>query len=600
MLKFIKYLILTLLLVVIGSFSAVYFLIDKNDISSFIKKETNKEVMFEEFKINIFPSPSIYLKNVVFNEKDIIELSIKKAAVNLDFTNRFDLKSYKIKSILLDQPNVKIFEQNEKQKETKNNDQELSLIDIDNFIIKNGTIIYKNETINNFTCNLSMTKEGLIDIKTFLIKQIKGLNDLSLKGNIDISKKDPYIDLNIKNTSSNIPAIAKSLDLDLPSVPNKEYLKNLSFEFNAKGDISKLYFTNSQIIIDDTTISFETVLKDLNPNNIATVLEMDKLDLNNYIDFSVKKESPKEVSDNSSNIDPYLNYKKIVNILKNIKNLSSVKIGQLKVKDRTIKNIFLKSVIKDKTIDLNPVNLDVYGGSLSGIYKISLKGDKPKFRIKQVIKNLEISKLMAQKEKPLQGKVNLSTNLYFEGLTQDHITSSLKGLKLLKGHDLTFNMYNVDDILDSYEQTQQISLLDIGAMAIAGPFAGLFTQSIKFGILYDKATTKGKTKIKDFISFWSIKDKKATIKDVAIKTQRHLLALKGELDLQENKAAIKLASIDQNNGCPIFSQEINGDYMTQDIDVPVNPVETFLGPIGTLFKSLEKCEPFYSGSLIKK
>lgn len=596
--KVLKYLFLTILVLSLSIVGAVYFLIDKDDISDFIKKETNKEVAFDDYKIKLFPQPAIFLKNVKFNEKDIIELSIEKAAVNIDFEKKTDLKSFKIKSILLYEPKIKIYEQKTSAKKGSE-ETKITLIDIDKFLIKNGSFSFNDQNIENFSADFSMTKEGQIHIKAFSIKELKGINQLNIKGKIDISKNNPYIDINILSGTSSIESIAENFNIEIPKAAHKDYLNSFSLDINIKGDQSKFYFQNSNITLDKTNIAFETVLENLDPSNMATVIQIDKIDLNKYIDFKEEKEETQDKKIQKSSEESYENYKKTVSLLKNIKNISSVKIKELTVKDKNIEDIYFKSKIKNLIIDINPLTFSIFGGDLKGIYNIDLQGEKPKFKVKQIIKNLEVSRLIEEKEKPLTGKVNLMTSLYFEGINEREILSSIKGVKLLKGDNLSFNLYDVDSILDSYEETQQISLLDIGAIAIAGPFAGVLTQGIKFGILYDKATSKGKTKIDKFLSFWVLNKGKAVTKDVALKTQRHLLALKGELDLMENEAKIELASVDKE-GCPLFSQAINGNFKTKDIDAPINLVETFLGPVVSIFKKLEKCKPFYTGTLNKK
>jgi hypothetical protein len=89
----------------------------------------------------------------------------------------------------------------------------------------------------------------------------------------------------------------------------------------------------------------------------------------------------------------------------------------------------------------------------------------------------------------------LATDVTFSGTTKKDILRSLRGKVKISGENLILAKYDIDEIISQYENTQNIGLLDITAVYLLGPFAGLVTHSAKFAVLKIEVDNNSKSKI---------------------------------------------------------------------------------------------------------
>jgi len=579
--KVFKY-IITFIIVIIFIFTSGFFLVlEKEDISKYIYNKTKKEIHFDKYEISFYPKLILKLSKVKYEDENI-KISIHKLLVQLFFDEEYSVENLKIKSLYLVDPEITIY-----KNEQMNQDKQINeIIDIEELYLKNAKISYAKYSIKNITLNASL-KKSIANIKYLNIKQFKGIENIDITGLVDLNKKNSYFDMRLISKNLNIQTLANILSLEIPKLKDVKSLKDISVSLKIKGDKNKLYIKESQASFDDTTVDFKAIVKDLNPKTMVTILDINQLDLNKYIDFT----QTQETQNNTMN-----EYFKFVN---NIQHISSVKIKELKMKDFILSDVFFKIKVKDNLIDINPITLNLFGGKLSGAYTIDAKGNKPKIQIKQQINNLELSYLFDKKEKILTGTANLLTNITFEGLRKEEVIQSIKGSKMLYGHNLIYHQYDIDDILSQYEKTKQIDFFDIGAVLLAGPFAGLFTQSVKIAMLKHAVDKKGNTQIKEFSSLWKIENSKAIAKDVAVKTEENIIALKGEINLYSKEFRdIQIAALDKK-GCAKYIQILSGSFKTSSINTNENTSEIFLSPITSIIKGaselFEDCKKFYKG-----
>lgn len=585
--KWFKYIILFTIVILSSIIFLFFVLIEKEDISKYIHNETGTKIFFDTYGISFYPAISLKLSNVKYEDGKNTKIYSQKLLINFSFDSIDSIINPRVKALYLVQPDITIY-----KSKNKNASQDNKIIDIKNLYIKDAKISYESYKINNINLSASLEK-SILNIKNLTIKKWKGINNIDISGSIDLNKVNPYFDLSLFFKKSELQTIAKKFDIKFPDIKDKKSLKDISLSTKIKGDISKLYINETRIDFDNTSILASAIIKDLNLESMVSVLDITQFDLNKYVDLSEDNNNPE--SKKSTDINSY------IKLLGSIKHLSSIKIKKLHAKDFIIEDIFLKVKIKDGFIDINPMTFKLYEGELKGIYQIDTREEQPKFRVKQQIKGLELSKLFDKKDKTVEGVANLLANVTFEGTNQEDITKSISGLKMLSGKDITFHKYDIDKILSQYEKTQKIDLIDIGAMLVAGPFAGLLTQSVKFAVLKNKVDKTGSTKIKEFSSIWKIKNSKAIAKDVAIKTQNHIIALKGEINLSTQEFIdIKIAVLDKK-GCAKYMQTLSGNLMTNEIKNKENVIETFLSPITTIVNSANKlfggCQKFYKGKI---
>lgn len=216
--------------------------------------------------------------------------------------------------------------------------------------------------------------------------------------------------------------------------------------------------------------------------------------------------------------------------------------------------------------------------------------------------NIEQSLQAMGNDKIVSGLVNMSAKLTSSGKNIQEIRHHLDGTLKLEGGNLVIETMDLDKALDQYSKSQRFNLVDLGAYIFVGPLGTVATKSYDFAGI-TRAGKNGKGAIRKIKSHWNIRDGIASAHDVAFLTRRHRVALKGSVNIADNKLGdLKLAVID-DNGCAIYSQQLGGSLETPELKSS-GTLKPLLGPVVHLLKKPgellagKQCDPFYTGELM--
>jgi len=556
-------------------------MINKKDIETYISSQTKSTITFEKYGLSFYPFLSLKLSSVNYDDKELANISTKELYLGFSLSSLLDFSNLKIDSVILNEPNIKIYSN------TKPTNSKQEIIDIKYLELNNAKISYENYRFNALNLDASI-ENSIIKINKLHVKNWNEIKDITIEGNINLSKKEPFYNVNLKVQKSNPQYVLKEFKII------QEAVKSISLDANIKGDSKQLILHQSSLSINDSKLSIDATINNLDINDMQSDIRIDQLDLNQYL-------APSKIKPSKKSSKKKINYESYFKDLRKVSHMGVLNITQLKVKDYHIKDLSLKLQIKKGMITISPSSFKLYDGELMGKYIIDIRKSIPKVTVQQNIKNIHLTKLINSKSNILKGNINLDTHFTFEGMSKKEIFASLKGEKKMWGKNIVIDQYNVDDILDKFEETKKVNLLDIGAIFLAGPFAGLFTQGTKFALLKSEVDKKGSTKVKEFLSVWTFKNNHAYAKDVALKTSKNILALKGSINLDNKKFDdITIAVLDKKK-CAKFSQTLEGDLSKNEIGIKQSAAATFLSPISGIFESAGKllggCEKFYSGDL---
>jgi len=584
--KLFKYTVIFLLVGLTLIFTLFTSFVDKKDISAYISKQTDSQVTFESYGLSFYPELSLKLTDVGYDDSKIVQAKINELSISFSIRDLlFDFKPT-IKSIYLTHPNITIYQTNESNEKSKAN-KSAKIIDIQNLYVQNAKISYDKYVISNLDLHLGI-KGSILDVKSLHLESWKAIKDIKMKGKIDLNKENTFYNIDVSFEKSSLLKIAQKLNIDLPKLKDKHALQELSFFTKIQGNSKKLYFKDSKIHLDESLITFESEINNLNPYTSKNDISIDKINLSRYID------EPKQTKSTA-------NYEPIFIVLRKMEHTSSLRIKELQIQNKKLTNLALQVKISKAKVNIKPVTFELNKGKLEGEYQLDVKAKKPKVTLRQSAMNMSLEELFSSKTNILKGKINIDLNLKFNGYTQKDISKTLTGTKQMWAKNIVLEKYDVDKILAKFEETKKVNLLDIGAIFIAGPFAGLLTQSSKFALLKNEVDKKGKTDIKAFSSIWTFKNNKAVAKDVAVKTSKNIIVLKGAINLANKKFDdIQIAVLDKNR-CAKFMQSFEGDLDKNDIKLKENVASTFLSPLTGIFESAGKlltdCKPFYSGNI---
>ena len=272
------------------------------------------------------------------------------------------------------------------------------------------------------------------------------------------------------------------------------------------------------------------------------------------------------------------------------------------VKVKGLRVTEMKAVLKagGGTLQASPLTMKVFGGDGKGSFKGSMLHEHPEYSVDLSIAGFRLEEAVG-KTKNIRGPMDLKAHLAARGKSGAELSKTAQGEVSLRGQNLVLRDIDIDRVLEKYEKSQSINLVDVGAFVLAGPLSTAVTKGYDFGGLY-KASVGGETTIQRLVSDWKIAGGVARAEDVAFATRKNRMALRGGLDLVHERFEDVTVAVLNARGCAVFSQKINGTFKNPRVDKP-SMLKSLLSPFISLAEkpvdllSGGSCQVFYKGSL---
>lgn len=257
----------------------------------------------------------------------------------------------------------------------------------------------------------------------------------------------------------------------------------------------------------------------------------------------------------------------------------------------------------DGVFDFTPVTMRALGGSGSGKIHMDRSVEIPVYKISYTLKKFHIEEFFKAQPsgKSVNGLMDFSTTLSAQGLTRVAMRQSAHGEMSLSGTNLVLKGMDLDAQLVKFESSQNLNLIDVGALLFAGPVGLAVTKGYDLSGIGMKTNTS--TEIRTVVSRWKVEKGVAHAVDVALATTANRLALHGGLDfVTDEYRDVTIALLDAS-GCAKAQQKISGPFTKPIADqsgvlVPIGPILKLLNKAKTLISGpAAACEVFYSGSV---
>ena len=245
---------------------------------------------------------------------------------------------------------------------------------------------------------------------------------------------------------------------------------------------------------------------------------------------------------------------------------------------------------------LIPQESKFYGKEEKGKFVIQPFADPPEYQIDYNVQEFPIEDFMSAfySQPILTGNVNLQFNLAFKGEDKQAMMSQINGQIDVNGKNLTLHGINMDEFINNFRRSQQFNLMDLGAVALAGPAGILFSKGSDYAMILASRSGE-KTTISQVSSVWNVENGRISIEDVAFATLENRMAAKGWLDMKSDSLDVTVAIIDIN-GCSMINQNIYGHSEDPQFS-KVKVIKTLLAPVTKFLRNLtaQDCETFYEG-----
>lgn len=270
------------------------------------------------------------------------------------------------------------------------------------------------------------------------------------------------------------------------------------------------------------------------------------------------------------------------------------------------KNVFtgidlkIHALVRSGEFGLDPITMDLFGAHGSGKVQANLNDEGASYELDFALPGIRTEKFFAMlsDEQMLRGAMDVTTHLAMEGNTFQEVMGSVTGVFVMRARQLVLKGSDLDAQLDQFETSQNLNLIDAGAMFFVGPLGLLATKGYDFVSLLH--VQPGQSEIHMLESSWKVELGVARAIDVAMATTRHRIALQGNLDLaNERFEDLTLALVD-TSGCALLEQKISGTFQSPIIENP-GVISSLSGPVRSLIKAGmgvftdDACKVFYTG-----
>jgi AsmA protein len=245
-----------------------------------------------------------------------------------------------------------------------------------------------------------------------------------------------------------------------------------------------------------------------------------------------------------------------------------------------------------------PKQRSFFGSEGNGKHILNPFDEVPNYRFQYSINQFNAEDLLTAflEDTVLTGKMDFSMDITMAGNGWDSLVSKLNGEILLSGKNLTMYGVDADDLIEKFKRSQRFTLVDVGAVLLAGPVGIAVTKGTDYASII-VLNSGEKTKINNIVSNWSIHDGKLTVKDVAFATKKNRIAGNGWFNFAADSLDFTVALLNKN-GCSIFSQDVFGAFSEPETG-EIKVVGTILAPVTNLWDDIwgNDCDVFYNGSV---
>lgn len=257
---------------------------------------------------------------------------------------------------------------------------------------------------------------------------------------------------------------------------------------------------------------------------------------------------------------------------------------------------------KDGVFTLEPATLRVFDGLGSGSIRADFTGPVPRYQVRYTLARFRLESFLASlsPQKVATGALDLTLDLSLQGRSLRELRRSTQGRVSLRGKDLVLHGRDLDETFARFESSQNFNLVDLGAYFFTGPLGLAATKGYDFARIFHG--TGGRSAIRTLVSDWNIDHGVARAQDVAMATNRNRVALRGSLDLAEERFnGVTLALVDAR-GCAKVRQNLRGSFQHPVVEPP-STLESLGGPVLKLWDKArglfagDTCVAFYAGSV---
>ena len=266
-----------------------------------------------------------------------------------------------------------------------------------------------------------------------------------------------------------------------------------------------------------------------------------------------------------------------------------------------LEKIRLQLAGNGQRIELKPFSFKAMESEVIGHGFMHFEKDVPQWNYEFHSEHLNIEPISGLMDPNLKVQGIGSVHHQVSGVVEKSDFKFVQGEINFKADDIVITGINLDKILEDFQNSQSVGLLDVGAVALLGPAGMLVSKGNDYHKLTKSLSARGSSKVRQINSHISFDNDMAIMKDVAFATSRHRLAVQGKINLDKRQFKnFEVATIDKQ-GCPIYKEQVMGTIDSPKVKKVNVVMSGLINPVNSLISKFKKsldidCEKvFYSG-----
>jgi hypothetical protein len=254
---------------------------------------------------------------------------------------------------------------------------------------------------------------------------------------------------------------------------------------------------------------------------------------------------------------------------------------------------------KNDLLDIDFSSATQKAKSEKGKLSLNISGKEPQYHFHFAVQEANLENYIKRfyKKKLMKGDIDYKLDLKTSGTSWANAKQNLMGEIVVIGDSLLLYGVDIDKVLETYEQSQNFNLTDLGAVLIAGPIGLAVTKgSDLVSLATINLDSTHRTMIKTLVTKWKLENRQLITQDVAFSTSQNRIAFDGSIDFAHDSIpGLTIAVIDKN-GCSLMDQKLHGkmgDLKTGKLNV----TKTLLGSVINFANAIvgKDCKPVYTG-----
>ncbi len=296
-------------------------------------------------------------------------------------------------------------------------------------------------TLNARLRGAELPKDGVplelrASIQTELTRQTLTIADLAIRlANIPIEGRfeirslfeTPHLSGRLQAARFNPRDTARVLGVTLPPTADAKVLNAAGLTLRINATPEKITVSDTTLSLDESTAALDASVELLDPPRIAFNVELDRIDVDRYLEPPSPETSPDTATPAASAAAGATTLP--IETLRRLDVEGTARIGRLRINGLETRDVRVTLQGRDGVIRLHPLTARLYSGRYQGDTRIDARGEKLTITLNEKLENVNLQPLLNDllDNSPIAGTGGLVLQAELEGATTDELLAGLSG-----------------------------------------------------------------------------------------------------------------------------------------------------------------------------